>query len=67
MNAYVETQCWTQAVEKRKNMLIKHDIPRYVETISGNMKTTITFMKGTIAKKDTLLGSKFQFAFVVWA
>jgi hypothetical protein len=52
---------------KRKNMLIKHDIPRYVETISGNMKTAITFMKGTIAKEDTLLGSKFQFAFIVWA
>jgi hypothetical protein len=31
------------------------------------MKTTITFMKGTIAKKDTLFGPKFQFPFVVWA
>jgi hypothetical protein len=68
MNAYVETQCCTQAVEKKeKNMLIKHDIPRYVEMISGNMKTTITFMKGTIANKYTLLGPKFQFVFVVWA
>jgi hypothetical protein len=67
MNAYVETQWWTHVVGKRKNMLIKHDILRYVEMISGNMKTTITFMKGTIAKEDTLLVSKFQFAFVVWA
>jgi hypothetical protein len=40
-------------------MLIKHDIPRYIEMISGNMKTTITFMKGTIAKKDTLFEPKF--------
>jgi hypothetical protein len=48
-------------------MLIKHDIPRYIYTISGNMKTMITFMKGTIAKKDTLFGPKFQFPFVVWA
>jgi hypothetical protein len=40
----VDTCSW----EKGKNMLIKHDIPRYVETISGNMKTAITFMKGTI-------------------
>jgi hypothetical protein len=45
-------------LEKRKNMLIKYDIPRYVEMISGNMKTMITFMKGTIAKEDTLLESK---------
>jgi hypothetical protein len=52
---------------KWKNMLIKHDIPRYVETISGNMKTTITFMERTVAKEYTLLGSKFQFTFVVWA
>jgi hypothetical protein len=35
--------------------------------ISGTMKITITFMKGTIAKKDTLFGPKFQFLFVVWA
>jgi hypothetical protein len=54
-------------LRKRKKMLIKHDILRYIETISGNMKTTITFMKGTIAKKYTLLGPKFRFAFVVWA
>jgi hypothetical protein len=30
---------------KGKNMLIKHDIPGYVDTISGNMKTFMTFMK----------------------
>jgi hypothetical protein len=54
-------------LRKRKNMLIKHDILRYVEMISGNMKTTIIFMKETIAKKYTLLGPKFQFVFVVWA
>jgi hypothetical protein len=52
---------------KRKNMLIKHDISRYIETISGNMKTMITFMKRTIAKKNTPFGPKFQFTFVVWA
>ena len=52
---------------KGKNLLIKHDIPRYINTISGNMKTFISFMKGAIAKKDTLFGSKLQLAFVVWA
>ena len=51
---------------KGKNMLIKHDIPRYVYAISGNMKAFISFMKGTIAKKDTLFGPKFQLTFVVW-
>ena len=39
---------------KGKNMLIKHDISRYIDLISGNMKTFVTFMKGDIAKKDTL-------------
>jgi hypothetical protein len=52
---------------KRKHTLIKHDIPRYVDTISRNMKTFVTFMKGTIAKKDTLFGPKFQLAFIIWA
>jgi hypothetical protein len=48
-------------------VLIKHDIPRYVDTIGGNMKTFITFMKGTIAKEDTLFGPIFQLTFVVGA
>jgi hypothetical protein len=39
-------------------MLIKHDIPGYVDMISGDMKTFITFTKGTIANKDTLFVSK---------
>ena len=51
---------------KGKNMLIKYDIPRYIDTISGNMKTFISFMKRTIAKKDTLFGPKFQLAFIIW-
>ena len=42
-------------VGKGKNMLIKHDVPRYIDTISGNMKTFVTFMKRAIAKKNTLL------------
>ena len=51
---------------KGKNMLIKHDIPRYIDMISGNMKTFVSFMKRAIAKKDTLFGSKLHLAFVIW-
>ena len=50
---------------KGKDMLIKHNIPRYVDVISGNMKTFVTFMKATVAQKDTLFGPKFQLAFVI--
>ena len=53
-------------VGKGKNMLIKHDIPRYIDTISGNMKTFVTFMKRAIAKKDTLFGAKLELALVIW-
>ena len=31
------------------------------------MKTFVTFMKGTIAKKDTLFGPKLQLAFIIRA
>ena len=51
---------------KGKNMLIKHDIPRYIDTIGGNMKTFVSFMKRAIAKKDTLFGSKLELALVIW-
>ena len=50
-----------------KDLLIKYNIPRYVDTISGNMKTLIAFVKRTIAKKDTLFGPKFELTFVVGA
>jgi hypothetical protein len=52
---------------KRKDMLIKDDIPGYVNTVSGNMKAFVPFVKGTIAKEDTLFRPKFQLAFVVRA
>ena len=52
---------------KGKNMLIKHDIPRYIDTICGNMKTFISFMERAIAKKDTLLGTKLKLALVIRA
>ena len=51
---------------KGKNMLIKHDVPRYIDTIGGNMKTFVTFMKRDIAKKDTLLGTKLKLVLVIW-
>ena len=51
---------------KGKNMLIKHNIPRYIDTICGNMKTFISFMERAIAKKDTLLGTKLELALVIW-
>jgi hypothetical protein len=54
-------------LSKRKHMLIKHDIPRYIHTISGNMEAFVTFMQGTIAKEDTLFGSELKLAFIVWA
>ena len=53
-------------VGKGKNMLIKHDVPRYIDTISGNMKTFLTFMKRAIAKKNTLLRTKLKLALVIW-
>ena len=45
---------------KGKNMLIKHNIPRDVDTISGHMKTFVSFMKRAITKKNTLLGTKLE-------
>ena len=53
-------------VGKGKNMLIKHDVPRYIDTISGNMKTFVTFMKRAIAKENTLLRTKLKLALVIW-
>ena len=53
-------------VGKGKNMLIKHDVPRYIDTISGNMKTFVTFMKRAITKKNTLLGTKLELTLVIW-
>ena len=63
----MEVHWWTQGVWQREKMLIKNDIPRYIDTISGNMKTFVAFVKRTIAKKDTLFGPKFQLMFIVWA
>ena len=60
-------QQWTQEAWQRENMLIKHDNPRYVDTICGNMKTFISFMERAIAKKDTLLGTKLKLALVIRA
>ena len=51
---------------KGKNMLIKHDIPRYIDTISGNMKTFVTFMKRAIANKNTLLRTKLKLVLIIW-
>ena len=47
-------------------MLIKHDIPRYIDTISGHMKTFVSFMKRAITKKNTLLGTKLELTLVIW-
>ena len=47
-------------------MLIKHNIPRYIDTICGNMKTFISFMKRAVTKKNTLLGAKLKLALVIW-
>ena len=52
---------------KWKNMLIKHDIPGYVDTIGGNMKTFVPFMKRAIAQKNTLFGAKLKLVLVVRA
>ena len=51
---------------KGKNMLIKHNIPRDVDTISENMKTFVSFMKRAITKKNTLLGTKLELTLVIW-
>ena len=53
-------------VGKGKNMLIKHNIPRDVDTISGHMKTFVSFMKRAITKKNTLLGTKLELTLVIW-
>ena len=51
---------------KGKNMLIKHNMPRDVGTISGNMKTFVSFMKRAITKKNTLLGTKLELTLIIW-
>ena len=47
-------------------MLIKHNIPRDVDAISGHMKTFVSFMKRAITKENTLLGTKLELALVIW-
>ena len=50
---------------KREECLIKDNITRNIDASSGNFKPLITFMKITIAKKDTLSGSKLKFMMIV--
>ena len=45
---------------KGKNMLIKHNIPRDVDTIIGHMKTFVSLMKRAITKENILLGTKLE-------
>ena len=50
---------------KGKNMLIKHDIPRYVDSICWNMETFVAFVESTIPKEDALFRAKIKLATVI--
>jgi hypothetical protein len=59
-----DTSIWTKSF-KGENVFIKENIPRDIDTASGNIKILDTFMKRTISKKHTLLGAEGEFACVV--
>ena len=48
-----------------KNVLIKNNIPRYVDTIRRNMKTFVSLMKRAIAQKHTLLRAKIKLMIII--
>jgi hypothetical protein len=48
-----------------KNIFIKDNISRNIETTSGYLKTLDPFVARTIPQKDTLCGAKSKFAFIV--
>jgi hypothetical protein len=43
---------------KEEDILIKDNIPRNINTARRNIQALVSLMKGTIAKKSTLLGSE---------
>ena len=49
-----------------KDMFVKNNIPRDIDTASRDVKTFITLMECTIAKKDALFGTKLKFVFIEW-
>jgi hypothetical protein len=52
---------------KREHGFIKHNIVRSVYSTGTNIQTFIPFVRGIIAKKDTLLGSKLNLMGIVWS
>jgi hypothetical protein len=47
---------------KGKNSLIRNSVVRNINATSGTIETLVTFVQGTIAKKNTHLGTKLQLA-----
>ena len=52
---------------KGKHIFIKDNITGDVNPTSCNVKILVAFVHVTVAKESTLLGSKLEFMFVVWA
>jgi hypothetical protein len=50
---------------ERKNGLIKNDIPGNINSTSGNIKTFVAFVMGTITQKSTLFEMKRKLVIVV--
>ena len=53
-------------MRERKNIFIKNNITRDVDTISRNMETFVTFVRRTVTKEDTFFGPKLEFTLIVW-
>ena len=50
---------------KRKNIFIKYNIPRDVNSASEDVKALEAFVKVAIPKESTLLGLQCEFMFIV--
>jgi c-di-GMP-related signal transduction protein len=53
------------SAEKGKNILIKHDVTRDVDTVRRNMQAFVPFVNSTIPKKHALLRPKLKLMFII--
>jgi hypothetical protein len=56
-----------EASGKRKDLLIKYHIARYINASSGPVKALVSFVFGTISKKSTLSRAEGEFMVVIRA
>jgi hypothetical protein len=62
---YKTGACIGMKFRKGKNILIKYNITRYIDSPGINIKHFESFVNIVVSKKDTFLGSKLKLALVV--